>query len=81
MLTQRTNILFDEETLRLLKSIAKEEKTSVGKLVRQAVKKEYAKKDPYAARRKALEETLRIRPAVSKTPIDYKELINYGRKY
>lgn len=67
--------------LNLLKNIAREEKTSVGKLVRKAVKKEYAQKDLYQARRKAFEEILKIRPPVSKTPIDYKELINYGRKY
>lgn len=81
MLTHRTNILLDEEMIYKLKEIAKKEKTSVGKLIRKAVKKIYFENDLYEKRKKALQRTLEIRPSVSKTPIDYKELINYGRKY
>ncbi len=77
----RTNIFFEDQTLRVLKTISRKNKVSVGKLVRTAVREKYVEKDPYEARKKAIEETLRIRPPVSKTPIDYKELINYGRKY
>lgn len=42
MLNKRTQILFDKELWRNLVNIAKKENTSVGELVRLAVKKEYS---------------------------------------
>lgn len=82
MLTKRTNILFDEKQWRKLSKRAKREKTSVGKLVRKAVEKAYADAEDkeLKMRQKAIDEIFRIRK-VSKKPIDYKALINYGRKY
>ena len=80
MLNKRTNILFDEKLWQTLTSEAKERKTSIGKLVRQAVEKAYVVDEELEKRKKALEEILKIRK-VSKKRIDYKFLINYGRKY
>lgn len=80
MLTKRTNILFDDKLWRLLTSRAKREKASVGKLVRRAVEKVYMQDEEMDRRKKAYEEILKIRK-ISKKPIDYKALINYGRKY
>ncbi|MBI2327618.1 hypothetical protein HYU92_04860 [Candidatus Curtissbacteria bacterium] len=80
MLNKRTNILFDEKMWQRLTNKAKERKTSVGKLVRQAVEKAYVADEELEKRKKALEEILKIRK-VSKKRIDYKFLINYGRKY
>lgn len=80
MLTKRTNILFDENLWETLTAEAVKRKTSVGKLVREAVAKMYARDKELEERRKAFEHILKIRK-VSKTRIDYKALINYGRKY
>jgi len=72
--------LFDEKLWQTLTSEAKERKTSIGKLVRQAVEKAYVVDEELQERKKALEDILKIRK-VSKKRIDYKFLINYGRKY
>ena len=80
MLTKRTNILFDEKQWSELTSRAKREKISFGKLVRRAVERAYGQSDERDARKKAFDEIMKIRK-VSKKPIDYKALINYGRKY
>ena len=80
MLTKRTNILFDENLWRSLSLEAKKRKTSVGKLVRDAVAKMYSRDEELEERKKAFAHILKIRK-VSKTRIDYKALINYGRKY
>jgi len=80
MLTKRTNILFDENLWKSLTVEASRRKTSVGKLVREAVTKMYLQDEGLEVRKKALEHILKIRK-VSKNRIDYKALINYGRKY
>lgn len=80
MLNKRTNILFDEKLWRKLSVRAKKEKTSVGSLVRRAVEKTYVEdEEVYKQRREALDDILKIRKKVK--GINYKELINYGRKY
>ena len=80
MLTYRTQILLDNETMQSLKKLAEMQKTTVGKLVRTAIRKTYLIPDPYSERKLALKRILKIRPEVSKQPIDYKAFINYGRK-
>lgn len=80
MLTKRTNILFDQEMWETLVSLAKEKKTSVGNLVRQAVKKRYQQKRLQLQRKKAIDEILRIRK-FQKDKVNYKALIEHGRKY
>jgi len=79
MLTKRTNILFDENLWKLLKTEASRRKTSVGKLVRDAVAKMYAREEELEERRKALDHILKIRKRVK--GINYKEYINYGRRF
>ena len=79
MLTKRTNILFDENLWKLLKTEASRRKTSVGKLVRDAVAKMYAREEELEERRKALDHILKIRKRVQ--GINYKEYINYGRRF
>lgn len=81
MLTKRTNILFDEELWRTLVQLAKLNNTSVGKLIRDAVEEKYAKAADLEQRRQAFEAILKIRPKPVKGKIDYKALINAGRKY
>lgn len=81
MLTKRTNILFDNELWELLTSVAKREKTSVGKIVRKTLREVYAKDEIAKRRTEACRKILAIRPKPYPGKIDYKELINYGRKY
>lgn len=80
MLTKRTNILFDENLWKTLTAEAVKRRTSVGKLVREAVKKMYARDEELERRREAIEHIKKIRKKF-KGKIDYKELINYGRRY
>ena len=80
MLVKRTNILFDETLWRDLSKLAKARKTSVAKLVRKAVRDTYFSDKDQEERAKAIDEILKIRKKF-KGKIDYKELINYGRKY
>ena len=81
MLTKRTNILFDNDLWNLLTSVAKKEKTSVGRIVRNAVMETYSKDEVSNRRSDACKRILAIRPKPYPGRIDYKELINYGRKY
>ena len=80
MLTKRTNILFENELWDLLVGVAQREKTSVGEIVRKAVRKVYSEDEIIERRKKALETIKRIRVR-QKGVVDYKALINEGRKY
>lgn len=80
MLNKRTQILFDQSLWQTLTNLSVAKKTSIGKLVREAVAEKYEKESIVEKRAKAIESTLFNR-LISKKKIDYKELINYGRKY
>ena len=80
MLTKRTNILFENELWDLLVAVAQREKSSVGEVVRKAVRKVYSEDEIIERRKKALETIKRIR-VKQKGVVDYKALINEGRKY
>lgn len=80
MLNKRANILLKEEEWKKLAAIAKRQKTSAGELIRQAINRIYFEKNIKDERKRALQEILKIRPHFKGT-INYKELINYGRKY
>lgn len=80
MLTKRTQILFDEKLWKRLVILAKKHNTSIGELTRKAIKQTYFSKNVVDQRKAAFEHILKIR-RISKTPVDYKELINAGRKH
>ena len=80
MLTKRTNILFDPELWNLLVAQSQTEKLSIGELVRKAVVKTYVSDEIQERRSKAIQRILAIRKK-QKGKVNYKELINYGRKY
>lgn len=80
MLTKRTNILFDESLWRELADLAKSKGTSVGNLIRIAVEEKYTNESDLESRRKTIEDIEKIRPHF-KGKLDYKALINHGRKY
>lgn len=81
MLTKRTHIMFDQELWEKLARLSKAQNTSVGKIVRDAVEEKLEQKKIFAQRAKAIEDIKKIRPKPFKGKIDYKELINYGRKF
>jgi hypothetical protein len=80
MLTKRTNILFDNDLWDLLTSVARREKSSVGEVVRSAVNKVY-RGDNFIEQRKRAFETIKKFRVTQKGTVDYKALINEGRKY
>lgn len=61
MLTKRTQILFDQQLWAILMQLAKEKNTSVGELVRNAVKKQYSNDGEQAKIEKAVENILEFR--------------------
>ncbi|PIP88180.1 hypothetical protein COW80_01865 [Candidatus Beckwithbacteria bacterium CG22_combo_CG10-13_8_21_14_all_01_47_9] len=81
MLTKRVNFLFEEETLQMLRERAVLEQESVGELVRRAGKKTYENKDEARLKKiRAAHKWILANRKVFKN-IDYKALINAGRKY
>lgn len=81
MLNVRAQILFDKTLWNTLRYLSKTKKTSISGLIRQAVKKTYVQSEELETRRKAIESILKHRPAPAKGRIDYKALINYGRRF
>lgn len=82
MLDVRTNILIDRETHRLLTSLAYQEKTSIGALVRKAIEQVYKNRDKEIIKRrmKVVKEIFKLQKKIKPTKgIDYRELIEYGR--
>lgn len=79
MLTKRAQILFEEDLWEQLVRLSAAQKTSIAHLVRKAVEEKYKRELELAERKAVLEEIEKIRPHF-KGKIDYKELINYGRK-
>jgi len=84
MLTKRTNVLFTEEDHAMLTNLARESNKTIGELVRHAVKKTYKARVVKGGINKSLELAIKkswkavLHPEI---PIDYKALIEYGRKY
>lgn len=60
MLTKRTQILFDEYLWKTLFDIAKRENTSIGELVRTAVKEKYKEENLLQRRKKVVEEIIAL---------------------
>jgi len=80
MLTKRTNILFDNDLWNLLTSVARREKSSVGEVVRRAISKVYKDTDLEGRKQEAFIAIRKFR-VKQKGIVDYKSLINEGRKY
>lgn len=80
MLTKRANILFEEQLWQELLKLAGKREISVGQLVREMAEEKLADEQLQECRRQAVEEIKKIRPHF-KGKLDYKALINYGRKH
>jgi hypothetical protein len=66
MLTKRTQILFDQQLWTNLMQLAKEKNTSIGELVRNAVRKQYSKDEKQERIEKAVENIFRFREKYGK---------------
>lgn len=80
MLTKRTNILFSQEQWKKIQNLARKQQVSIGSLVRKAIDQMEESDEILKKREEAYDHILKIRKR-QKGKIDYKELINYGRKY
>lgn len=80
MLNRRTNILFSKDLWNKLIRLSQTEEVSISEAARRAIEEKYEREKEFEKRKKAIETTLTGR-LMSKDKIDYKELINYGRKY
>ncbi len=76
---KRTQILIEPEDWNVLSSIAKKQKASIGGLIRYAIKKTYIENEAQLKRTAALDILFKTRHVV--TNIDYKDLIEDGRKF
>lgn len=79
MLNNRVNIMFDHRTWSQLKKIAFARNRTASDLVREAVQDCYLT-NVTAQRQKAIKHILAIRPKPVASTIDYKALINEGRR-
>jgi len=82
MLTKRTQILLEPQTWEMLQQVAAAKNISIGETVRKAVKKTYSKKtlSPTQEVIKSIKSNWKY-VKNPKKPIDYKALINHGRKF
>lgn len=83
MLTRRTNVLLEEEDYLTLVYLSMQEDKTIGELVRHAVKKTYKVKN-IDNREKILLKKIKEGWKFLKNPeipVDYKALVEYGRKY
>ncbi len=80
MLSKNAHILFDPQEWNMLTRIASAQNSSVNQLVRKAVQTTYLKTARNSRVAAAVDKIIKIRPHF-KGKIDYKALINYGRKY
>lgn len=80
MLTHRTNVLFSPDEYKMLLLLSKENKKTLGELIRHAVKKTYKtnSKDSFE---ESLKRIRKIMQHVDTKNIDYRELAIEGRRY
>lgn len=82
MLTQRTNVLFSELDYKMLKELSKKHKKSVGELIRHAIATTYKESKPKKKSTAQLLKEIRTLGKKANTKgINYRELVEYGRKY
>ena len=83
MLTKRTNLLLEEMDYRLLSELAKKEDVSIGELIRKAIRKTYHSQRilELEERKKVVEKILKFGEKFKIKKINYKKLIEYGRKH
>jgi len=86
MLTKRTNVLLEESDHQLLLRLARQHGKTIGQLIRHAVKTTYRSKPEETNQQQIKRRITRLKQAWTllsnpKIPLNYRELIDYGRKY
>jgi hypothetical protein len=84
MLTHRTNVLFEHQDYLELTRLSREQGVTMGELVRKAVKAQYGLSKSGAGYRRQLAEEIREGWKYLKNPeipMNYKELVNEGRRF
>lgn len=81
MLNKRAQILFEKKEWKAVTALAKKRKTSASAIIRGIIKDINLQEEKEIRVHKAIENIRKIRPRPVKGKIEYKELINYGRKY
>lgn len=81
MLTHRTNILLTKLDHEILSRLASKKGKTIGELIRQAVRKTYRINQKESAAARALERIDRLAQKVDTKGINYRQLIDHGRKY
>ena len=80
MLTKRTNLLLTEKDYLLLSQLANKKKESMGELIRKAIRGFY-NYQPDDSRKKILAKISRLSAQAKTKGINYKTLVEDGRKY
>ena len=80
MLVKRTNILFEEENWKMLTGLALQKGSSVSELIRKAVREVYFTEGEKMGKKQVFDEIISLRKK-AKGKINYKSLIENGRKY
>jgi len=81
MLTRRTNVLLNETDYETLLALSKREGKTMGELIRHAVRKTYKTHRREKTNAQILAEIDKLAKKVNTKGINYKELVEYGRKY
>lgn len=80
MLIKRTNILFDEETWKMLTGLATQKQVSASELIRKAIKGTYFSDGEKMNNDKIFNQIISLRKR-AKDRIDYRRLIEDDRKH
>ena len=81
MLNRRVQVLFDKDLWINLTKLAESEGISIGEFLRKAAKEKIERKKELEHRKSVIDSILKHRPKPFKGKIDYKALINAGRRY
>ena len=81
MLTHRTNVLLTKLDREVLSRLASKKGKTVGELIRQAVRKTYNISQKENSTAWALQQIDRLAKKVNTKGINYRQLIEHGRKY
>lgn len=80
MLNKRTQILFDQSLWQTLANLSITKKTSVGKLVRDAVEEKYAKDQNLSSRSKAIDRILALKKQYKTKSVNKENVVDLVKR-
>ena len=82
MLTKRTNLLLTEPDYLTLKRLSKKQNKTMGELIRKAIRQVYLTQDRVNQdAEKTLAKIRRLTKNINTKNLNFRELIEYGRRY